>query len=188
MLFPNIAQAYTGVAHVVITTNKRRTYDIAKTESDGSKKAAKSATVGHPCLLPRIRIQSYYTKFKNSWLVGTKMPLLFYIEYQIARQPRNIHVSGSTANSRLYSRSARGERNQKYPYVSQVYTEHKRSKMRHLKPMCLTEIDFISSSVITESIYYIAIFNIRSPFFGQAPTLLYCRFMFNSNCRSIQNM
>ena len=78
VLFP---QAHTGVAHAVTATYKRQTYDLVKTECDGSKKVPKSAPVGHSSLLPRTIIQLYYTKFKNNHLVGTKMPLsLLYRE------------------------------------------------------------------------------------------------------------
>ena len=46
MLFPNIAQAHTPVAHAVTATYEHPTYDLAKTESEGSEKVAKSAPVG----------------------------------------------------------------------------------------------------------------------------------------------
>ena len=124
-------------------------------------------------LLPRTIIQSY-AKFKNSWLFGAKMPLLFYIENQIARQPRNIpfQVRLQTVARITTALDASATKSvctcHKY-----IYTEQTWGKMRHLKPVCLTEIDFISSSVnvITEMIF-IAIFNIRSPLFGQTPPLL----------------
>ena len=38
VLFPNIAQAHTGVGHAVTVTYKRRTYDLAKTEVTVAKK------------------------------------------------------------------------------------------------------------------------------------------------------
>ena len=41
-------------------------------------------------------------------------------------------------------------RNQKCSYVSEVYTEHTPSKMRHLKPVYVTEMDIIFSSVTTK--------------------------------------
>ena len=64
---------------------------------------------------------------------------------------RVTHVSGSTGNGCPYRRSAGRERNQKCPYMTEVhvYTEHTRDKMRHLKTMCVTEMDIISSSTIT---------------------------------------
>ena len=74
VLFPNIAQAHTGVAHAVTATYKRRTYDLTKTEVTVAKKR-RSAPVGRSSLLPCTIIQLYYTKFKNSCLVDTKMPL-----------------------------------------------------------------------------------------------------------------
>ena len=81
VLFPNIAQAHTGVAHAVTATYKRRRYDLVKTESDGSEKAVKSAPVGCSSLLPHTIIQLLYTKFKNSRLVGEKMSLS--LQYRI---------------------------------------------------------------------------------------------------------
>ena len=74
MLFPNIEQAHTGVAHAVTATYKCRTYYLSKTKSDGSEKATKSAPAGRSSLLPCIIIQLYYTMFKNSRLVGAKLP------------------------------------------------------------------------------------------------------------------
>ena len=53
MLFPNIAQAHRGVAYAVTATYKRRTCHLAKTESEGSENAVKSALVGPSSLLPR---------------------------------------------------------------------------------------------------------------------------------------
>ena len=64
----------------------------------------------------------------------------FYIENQSVSQPCNVHVSGLTENCRPYRRDAGLERYQKYTYVSKVYTEHIRSKMRPLKPVCVTEM------------------------------------------------
>ena len=136
LLFSNIEKAHTGLAHAVTATYKRRTYYLVKTESDGSEKAAKSAPVGRSSLLPRIIIQLYYTKFKNSCLVGAKCLFLFYIENQSARQPCNVHVSGSTGNSHLYRLGTGCECNQRCLYVLEVYTEHTWGKMRHLKPVC----------------------------------------------------
>ena len=73
----NVAQTHISVEHAVTMTYERRTYmyNLAKTESDGSEKAVKSAPVRRSSLLPRTIIQLYYTKFKNSRLVGAKMPL-----------------------------------------------------------------------------------------------------------------
>ena len=67
-----------------------------------------------------------FFKFKNSFLVGAKMPLsllAMYIENRNSRQPCNIHVSGSTGHGRQYRCGAGRERNQKCPYmyVSEVH-------------------------------------------------------------------
>ena len=60
--------------------------------------------MGPSSLLPRtIIIQLYYTKFKNSRLVGAKMPISLLYKNQSARQPCNVHVSGSTGNGRPVS-------------------------------------------------------------------------------------
>ena len=36
--------------------------------------------------------------------------------------------------------------------MSEVYTEHTRGKMKHLKPVSVTEMDIISNSVTTDKI------------------------------------
>ena len=51
VLFPNIAQAHTCVAHAVTATYRRIMYDLAKTERGGSGKAVKGAPVGGSSLL-----------------------------------------------------------------------------------------------------------------------------------------
>ena len=51
-----------------------------------------------------------------------------------------------------YRRGTGSEHNQKCPYVSEIYRDHTQGKMRHLKPVCITEMDIISSSVTTEKI------------------------------------
>ena len=63
MLFPNIAQAHTGVGHAVTVTYKHQTYDLVKTKSDGSEKAMKNAPLGRSSLLPRT-IRQLYNKQK----------------------------------------------------------------------------------------------------------------------------
>ena len=68
---------------------------------------------------------------------------------------RVTYMSQVRLGSRPYRRGAETlgrERNQKCPYMSEVYTEHTQGKMRHLKPVCVTEMDVISSSVTTEKI------------------------------------
>ena len=100
-------------------------------------------------MLPRTIIQLYYTNFKNSRLVGAKMPLsLLY------REPKCTSTVYRTCfrldgNGRPYRRSAGCERNQKCPYVSKVCTEHTQGKMRHLKPVCVTEMDVTTTERIS---------------------------------------
>ena len=98
-----------------------------------------------------------------------KCLFLFYVENQSARQPCNA-VSGSTGNGRPYRCGTGCERNQKCPYVSEVYTEHTRGKMRHLKPVCVTEMDIISSSVTIER--YCHFFGWFRPFYTTGSRLI----------------
>ena len=69
-----------------------------------------------------------------------KCLFLFYIENQSACQPCNVHVSGSTGNGYPYCHGMGCKRNQQCPYVSKVYTEHTRNKIRPLKYVSATEM------------------------------------------------
>ena len=69
--FPNIAQAHRGVAYAVTETYKRRRCDIAKMRRRVHQWDPRL------CFHVATIIQLYYTKLKNSRLVGAKCLFLF---------------------------------------------------------------------------------------------------------------
>ena len=102
-------------------------------------------------LLPCTYYNILYTKFKNSRSVGAKIPLSL-LENQSARQPCNVHASSPWEVAIAVSLRCWYACATRSVATCLKYMRHTRGKMRHLKPVCLTEMDIIASTPTTKNI------------------------------------